>query len=510
MDGPLSQSNAGKIDTSRFDASQDALTKAYENLTSALGARNEGDKTRELLLAISQGMLTPGPTGSFGESLGQAAGNVMKVQRSQEADALENAKMRLEMAKAGRGIAQEQAVSQAIPQIYRQTEAGMEVNPEALQTLARVTGDPKYVEMLYQHDKTKRLREAGQNVFTQIVTKGENGEEKTSYQFNPNSVFALAKASDNPMETIAKYADMVPKLRKAGMLKDLSGDISTPFDAIALMAANLGSAGPAYAEQARRLAKQYQTGMIDDDKANTLATQMMQTLVASMDRQSQLQNTKVMQEFQRMMSLQNFEMNQQKLEDKRKEQEGKLTDEQKETYKKIIIPIVNEGVKGNTALMQVERLSNVIQNAPSGTLQGLYASSIGRLFGTDDNTALRELQGLSKGLIPMIPRLPGSASNLDSNNLEKSVMQLSDPTLTNKQRADLIVQIKDGFKALTDRAESVQTHWDSYKKFDPKILNPEPAKPAAPKSGTPAASVTPPASAAPVLRWNPATKQFEQ
>lgn len=507
MENQSSKSDTGGFNTSRFDAAQENLTKAYENLTSALGARTQEDRNREMLLAISQGLFTPGPTGRFGESLGNVAGNLMKVQRSQESDALENAKMRLEMAKANRGMAQEQAVAQTVPKIYKQTEAGMEIDPTALQTLARVTGDPKYMSMLYEHDKTKRLREAGQSVFTEVVAKDENGVEKKSLQFNPNSVFTLAKASDNPMETIAKYADMVPKLRKAGMLKDLSGDISTPFDAVALMAASLGTAGPAYADQAKRLAKQYQTGMIDDEKANQLANQMMQTLIASMDRQSQLQNTQLMQNFQRMMATQQFAQDQQKIEDKRKEQEGKLTDEQKETYKKIIIPIVNEGVKGNTALMQVERLSNVIQNAPSGTLQGLYAASVGRLFGTDDNTALRELEGLSKGLIPMIPRLPGSASNLDSNNLEKSVMKLSDPTLTNKQRSDLIIQIKDGFKALTDRAESVQTHWESTKKFDPKILNPQPKQSGTPTQ--PSAPTIPAASGAPALRWNPATKQFE-
>lgn len=491
------------IDTTQFDAAQDNLTRAYENLTSALSSRTEGDRNRELLLAISQGMLTPGPTGSFGESVGQAAGNVLKVQRSQESDALENAKMRLEMAKAGQGIAQERGVAQAMPQLYKKTEAGMELNPEAAQTLARLTRDPKYMQMLYEDEKTRKIREAGKTVFTPVVSKDDKGNEKASYQFNPNSVFTLAQASDDPMSVIAKYADMVPKLRKAGMLKDLQGDMSTPFDAIALMAGSLGPSGVAYAEHAKRLARQYQTGVIDEDKANTLATQMMTTLNSSLDRQSQLQNTQVMQNFQRLMAQQQFELNQQKIEDKRREQEGKMTDEQKATYNKIIIPIINEGIKGNTALMQVQRLADKVQGAPSGVLEGVYAASLGRLLGSDENTALRELEGLSKGLIPMIPRLPGSASNLDSNNLEKSIMRLSDLTLTNKQRRDLILDIKNGFKVLTDRAEAVQNHWESTKKFDPKITNPEPVRPTSVNPATPSPA------GAPALRWNPATKQFE-
>lgn len=505
----LPQSNTGGFDTSRFDAAQENLTKAYENLSSALTSRTQQDKNRDMLLAISQGLLTPGPTGHFGESLGNVAGNLMKVQRSQDADAIENAKMRLEMAKAKRGLAQEQTVAQAVPNIYKQTDAGMEVDPTALQALARVTGDPKYMDMLYQHDKAKRLREASKGVFTPVVTKDENGQEKTSYQLNQNALFTVAMASQDPMKALAEQAEMVPKLRKAGMLKDLSGDISTPFDAIALMAPSLGSAGPAYAQQAKRLAKQYQTGMIDDEKANQLANQMMQTLTASMDRQSQLQNTQVMQQFTRMMALQNYEQNQQKLDDKRKEQEGKLTDEQKETYKKIIIPIVNEGIKGNTALMQVETLRNKIESAPANFFTGIYANSVGKLFGTDEGNALRELESLSKSLIPMIPRLPGAASNLDATNLEKSIGNLANPLLTNNYRREAVNNIYKQLKDLTDRAETVQSYWDKERKFDPKILNPKTENPDAPKPGAPTTPGKPPAAGAPTLRWNPATKQFE-
>ena len=148
---------------------------------------------------------------------------------------------------------------------------------------------------------------------------------------------------------------------------------------------------------------------------------------------------------------QQFEQNQQKIEDKRKEAEKHLTDEQKIVLNKTIIPIINEGVKGNSAIMQVEALRNAIESAPSGFVSGVYSSSVGRLFGTDDRTAQTKLQALSKGLIPLIPRLPGSASNLDSNNLEKSLGDLADITKTNEQRRDIVNEIYAGFKRLTDQ-----------------------------------------------------------
>jgi hypothetical protein len=291
------------------------------------------------------------------------------------------------------------------------------------------------------------------------------------------------------------------------MLQDLQGDITTPFDAIVLMADSLGKTGPAYKEQAQRLAKQYQTGMIDEDKANTLAQQMMIAINSSVDRQTAQKNSEIMQGFQRQMAQQTFELNQQKLQEKREENEKKLSDEQKITLNKIVTPIINEGIKGNSALMQVQALRDVIENAPSGTLSGVYSASVGRLFGTDDRTAQVRLQTLSKGLIPLIPRLPGSASNLDSNNLEKSLGDLADVTKTNEQRRQIINDVYEGFKRLTDRAERVQSHWDATKKFDPKILNPE-KEPEQPKPVLAPATAPKPAGGA-TLRWNPATKQFE-
>lgn len=74
---------------------------AMQNILNALDAR-EGRNKQDIYLALAQGMLTPGKTGSFGESLGQAAGNVRGVQSQQDKEALENAQMRLQIAQAGR------------------------------------------------------------------------------------------------------------------------------------------------------------------------------------------------------------------------------------------------------------------------------------------------------------------------------------------------------------------------------------------------------------------------
>lgn len=74
---------------------------AMQRILEALDAR-EGRNQQDIYLALAQGMLTPGKTGSFGESVGQAAGNVRDVQRQQDKELLENAQMRLQIAQAGR------------------------------------------------------------------------------------------------------------------------------------------------------------------------------------------------------------------------------------------------------------------------------------------------------------------------------------------------------------------------------------------------------------------------
>jgi hypothetical protein len=139
-----------------------------------------------------------------------------------------------------------------------------------------------------------------------------------------------------------------------------------------------------------------------------------------------------------------------------------------------------------------------VSNAPSGALSGAYASSVGRLFGTDENTALRELTSLSKALVTQIPRLPGAASNLDAQNLEKSIGNLQDITLTNPQRIKLIKDIDEGFTKLMNRADEVQTYWESNKKLNPSLMSGAP-KPAGTPAPAPAQPTPVPASTAPVV-----------
>jgi hypothetical protein len=73
---------------------------AQQNIKDII-AQRENRLFDPTLLAMAQGFLAPTKTGSFGESLGNAAGAVIPVQAAEEKRAMDMAKMRLEMAQQG-------------------------------------------------------------------------------------------------------------------------------------------------------------------------------------------------------------------------------------------------------------------------------------------------------------------------------------------------------------------------------------------------------------------------
>ena len=77
----------------------DSLDLAMQRIQDLL-AQRENKQYNPTLLAIAQGMLAPSATGSFGEGVGAAAGNVMKVQEQEQKQGMENAQMRLQIAQA--------------------------------------------------------------------------------------------------------------------------------------------------------------------------------------------------------------------------------------------------------------------------------------------------------------------------------------------------------------------------------------------------------------------------
>jgi len=477
--------------------------EAMQKIMDSLSARqNKGYNPQ--LMAIAQGMLAPSATGSFGEGLGNTAKYVQQSIEQQNKENFEDAQFQLQAAQAQREQARKNQVAQAAGSLYKSTtdEEGNEsfdLDPVAAQRYAMLTGDPKYLGEAAAAKKALAVQNATANAFKSTTAPAAEGKPpKTTFEINPPALQKLFRlgAGKEAMDIISN----IPKMRQAGIIGS-NGAEGTPFDAIAAMATD-----PIIKKQAQDSAARYRLGLIPDDKADSLAKDMLSMMTAHMDR-------KTSQDFQQTMATltlaaqkerndlarQNMDFNQyvkmQDLERKLKDQEGKLTDQQKMEFKTVVVPILNEGVKASTALGTVKALERVIETAPSGAISGAYASSVGKLFGTDDSTALQSLQSLSKQLMTQIPRLPGAQSNFDAQNLEKSIGDLADPLKTNKQRTELLKLVKEGFEKLEKRASEVEMHWESNKKVPqwvitgnappPPAAPPAPAAPSAPARGAP-------------------------
>lgn len=496
-------------DDEEMRASRQKYINAQAKMLEALQARNEFFDPRHL--AMARAFLQPTRSGRFGESLGNAMEAYGTADEAERRRDIEMSQIQAELAAQEVAGRQEAKKRSLMGSLYKQASPDEEflLDPVNAQKLAALTGDPKYFDALNAQQKQQRLKRLGRDMFTEVSTPGQDGEpSRTEIKFNPNAAMELVRQSDNPMNALKDYVGMIPQMRKAGMFSDLKGDESTPFDAMIMMADSIGDQGPAIKQQAQRLASQYKKGMIDEDKANTMSQQMLNMATSLMDKQQ----ARAFQETMRVLTYNlaqgtqqialgnqaiaggHLALAQQQAADRRErlqqEQLGKLTDQQKIDYTKNVVPIVQEGVKASNALMQTAQLKDIISKAPSGAFSGAMASSVGALFGTDENTALRNLAALSKSLITQIPRLPGAASNLDAQNLEASIGKLQDIKLTNKQRGELVNEIEKGFKRLVDRADRVQTTWESTKKFDPKILaaQPDESKPLPAAYPTPSAS----------------------
>jgi hypothetical protein len=471
----------------------DAMQKIMDSLSAR---QNKGYNPQ--LMAIAQGMLAPSATGSFGEGLGNTAKYVQQSLDQQNKENFEDAQFQLQAAQAQREQARKNQVAQAAGSLYKTTtdaegNESFDLDPVAAQRFAMLTGDPKYLGEAAAAKKTMAIQNAKAGVFKPNTTPSEEGKPSTSaLSIDPSQLAKMFKlgAGKEAMEIISN----IPKMRQVGLLAT-TGAEGTPFDAIAAMAKD-----PIIKKQAQDYAARYRLGLIPDDKADNLAKDILTMMTAHMDRETANATHQAiatlnlgLRKEMNQISASNIDFNQwmktQQLETRIKEQEAKMTDQQKIDYKTIVVPILNEGVKAGTALGTVKALERVIETAPSGAISGAYASSVGKLFGTDDNTALQSLQSLSKQLITQIPRLPGSQSNFDAQNLEKSIGDLANPLKTNKQRIELLTQVKQGFERLGNRASEVETHWESNKKVPQWVITgnapPPPAAPAAPAGGTP-------------------------
>lgn len=422
----------------------------------------------------------------FSQGMGAAAGELQKQNAFQSQKEMQVAQMREAIARQQLGMEKEifeekraRGLENAIGNLYTLQKGpfGEDIpvmDANAAKQIAMLTRNPQITQQLIADQRARKIQEAKSNAFKPST----DAAGKVSYQFDPSSVTKILGAGGN-FQDVAEIAKSIPDLRRAGMLGGSAVE-GTPFDAIALMAPS-----PEYKMHAERLQKQYKAGAFkSEEDAEKQAQQLLSLITSHMDRKQQMMFQQGMQGI--LLSLR------QGAEDRaREDQQAKrerdaqnLTDQQKIDYRQVVIPTINEGKKASSALNELKGIETTISKAPSGMASGAFANSVGALFGTDENTALRELARVQKSLLAQIPRLPGSQSNFDAKNLEASIGNLTDIKLTNSQRIELINKVKEGFEKLANRAETAQDYWEKNKKIMPQLMDANKPKKTVERTGT--------------------------
>jgi len=161
--GNISLSGLGRqivgSESEAYKKKLDEVTQAQNAMIASLEARK--NRIDPGALALAAGFFSPTKTGTFGENLGLALGNLSKTQEQESANAANAAKMRYELAKSG--LADEETMAKlglsAIKSLTpKLTKLQQQVMAEGLDP-STVAGRKRLVELQFLETATPELRE---------------------------------------------------------------------------------------------------------------------------------------------------------------------------------------------------------------------------------------------------------------------------------------------------------------------------------------------------------------
>ena len=135
------------------------LNKQMSDLDELLAQKGSGTPW----FKIAAGFLAPTKSGSFGESLGNAAGAMGEYQAEQDKNKIPMAQARLGLLQSRISAQKDADVKALLPQLYTtiKDENGLEksvFNPQIAQRLGAVTGDQKYLSMIPEETRKNQIQ----------------------------------------------------------------------------------------------------------------------------------------------------------------------------------------------------------------------------------------------------------------------------------------------------------------------------------------------------------------
>jgi len=462
----------------------DGYNMALQRLMSTLDSRqNRGYNPN--LLAIAEGMLTPTATGSFGEGIGQAAKAVRGVQEQEARREQDNAMMRFQLAKENMGVQEKRQKQNLMGELYQETPTGTTFNPKAARELARVTGDPKFLEQILANEQQLKIKQAEDKIFIPETIE-KNGVKETKYEFDTKAALESAKLSNNFVDSVAKYMETASKWRRLGLLKS-GGTENTPFDIIYLT-----SDSPLIKSSAASYAKQFREGTLDQQEAEKIAERLGK-------RVEDLEYKNNQQKYNEMMRGAILGLRRDQISFDQSMKTEKLQDKkQSETDTKIKAATdVDELLTSMKASYDNLKELGSMKSTSEGMLGNLAASAktsglgqaIGRSFGTKTQSEINDIETMKPLLLQSIKNATGmSSAQMNSNaELKFYLNAATDPTKGYEENIKAIQRLQKmyGLSSLPKRIKPSD---------QPELSSDQNKKPP---------------SDQPVLRWNPVTKSFE-
>ena len=451
--------------------------QAQKKLAESLDKRVNGGKDNFLgldprWLALAQGFLAPTRTGSFGEALGNAAGAIGKANETEKEQERKDLMARIELGKAMSETQKQKDVQKVVGDLY--SGPGNTLSMEKARMLAQITGDPKILQDAINQQRQLAINDAGSKMFAPKEVTKSDGTKETKFVFDPEQLNTYARLSGDSLAAYDKAAGTLKNFKAQGLMNDLS-DQGTPFDSLYILADQMGPAGKAYKDMASKYAKMYPS--MDQEKAATLANNMLNQMNSHFDRETAMNNTVVNQQMTRAIMQQGADMRRDALNQKIKEANDKA--DEKETKRLELLKQQEGPLKNLSAQVEVLR-SHPGRTAGTLPLIGGIAQSIpatdARAFGNE----LKVIQ--SQQFMQNVNNMRGlgSLSNAEGQKITSLIASL-DPQMKaadfDKALDTIQKYTQNGLKNIQRQANGLKPVFLEPDELGPQQGTPKPASP---------------------------------
>jgi hypothetical protein len=311
-------------------------------------------------------------------------------------------------------------------------------------------------QKLQETDRAAQMR----RLYPQIFKETEGG-----ITIDPSKLQALTALSSNPLETLAAVSKLVPDLRRAGFLT--TGVQDNPF-AIFTQDATIPESIRRIATQYE---KSYASGTLDPEKADERIRQLGESVrnaqqfqQTKTQQESQFAQTAAGREEARLFAKQQADI----LNSIRTQAEANKPEAFSYAQKKefdTVQKTLAEAKSAEDSATIADRAAPLISEAYTGKIEAGAKGLIGAMgISTTAKEANDRLTQLSQQLALKTPKFSGPTSDADAKRYDKAVGDLANPSITPESKVQALQDIKKLAIKSADYAQQQENYYYSNNK----------------------------------------------